>query len=185
MKHRPLHTAALLLAAFAVLGSQPALFAQSTFASISGAVRDNSAAIVQGAEVTLTEVQTNLVQRTMSSENGDYRLLNLPAGRYVVQVVKSGFDKFQTQEFELVADALVACAGLHADRVAHTFGVEPSARIVPFRGEYFELTPRASALVNGLIYPVPDPRFPFLGVHLTASLHGGVHAGPNAVFRQR
>ena len=83
---------------------------------------------------------------------------------------------------ELAADALVACAGLHADRVAHTFGVEPSARIVPFRGEYFELTPRASALVNGLIYPVPDPRFPFLGVHLTASLHGGVHAGPNAVF---
>ena len=103
MKHRPLHTAALLLAAFTVLGSQPALFAQSTFASISGAVRDNSAAIVQGAEVTLTEVQTNLVQRTMSSENGDYRLLNLPAGRYVVRVVKSGFDKFQTQEFELVA----------------------------------------------------------------------------------
>ncbi|OJV83412.1 MAG: hydroxyglutarate oxidase [Cellulomonas sp. 73-92] len=83
---------------------------------------------------------------------------------------------------EIAADLVVACAGLHADRVARAFGVTPSARIVPFRGEYFELSPAASALVNGLIYPVPDPRFPFLGVHLTKALHGGVHAGPNAVF---
>ncbi|MBN9376432.1 MAG: FAD-dependent oxidoreductase, partial [Cellulomonas sp.] len=83
---------------------------------------------------------------------------------------------------EIAADLVVACAGLHADRVARALGVTPSARIVPFRGEYFELSPAASALVNGLIYPVPDPRFPFLGVHLTKALHGGVHAGPNAVF---
>lgn len=80
------------------------------------------------------------------------------------------------------ADALVACAGLHADRAALAAGVDPGARIVPFRGEYFELSPRAAALVNGLIYPVPDPRFPFLGVHLTRMINGGVHAGPNAVL---
>ena len=87
-----------------------------------------------------------------------------------------------TPRGDFAADAVIACAGLHADRVARTFGVVPTARIVPFRGEYFELTPPASALVNGLIYPVPDPRFPFLGVHLTKTFHGGVHAGPNAVF---
>lgn len=87
-----------------------------------------------------------------------------------------------TTDDELVADVVVACAGLQADRLARAFGVNPEARIVPFRGEYYELTPEASRLVNGLIYPVPDPRFPFLGVHLTASLHGPVHAGPNAVL---
>ncbi len=83
---------------------------------------------------------------------------------------------------ELVADAVVACAGLHADRVARSCGLEPSARIVPFRGEYYELSPTAAELVNGLVYPVPDPRFPFLGVHLTRMIGGGVHAGPNAVL---
>lgn len=88
----------------------------------------------------------------------------------------------RTTRGELRGDALVACAGLHADRVALAAGVDPGARIVPFRGEYFELTPEASGLVNGLIYPVPDPRFPFLGVHLTKMIHGGVHAGPNAVL---
>lgn len=83
---------------------------------------------------------------------------------------------------ELRADAVVACAGLHADRVARACGLEPSARIVPFRGEYFELSATAAELVNGLVYPVPDPRFPFLGVHLTRMIGGGVHAGPNAVL---
>jgi L-2-hydroxyglutarate oxidase len=85
-------------------------------------------------------------------------------------------------EEELQADFLVACAGLQADRVARACGVEPGARIVPFRGEYFELRPEAAGLVNGPIYPVPDPRFPFLGVHLTTSVDGHVHVGPNAVL---
>lgn len=79
-------------------------------------------------------------------------------------------------------DAMVACAGLYADRLAHACGVSVDARIVPFRGEYFELVPEAEHLVRELIYPVPDPRFPFLGVHLTTMIHGGVHAGPNAVL---
>ena len=83
---------------------------------------------------------------------------------------------------EITADSVVVCGGLHADRLARACGVEPGARIVPFRGEYFELTPGAAALVKGLVYPVPDPRFPFLGVHLTTMVHGGVHAGPNAVW---
>jgi L-2-hydroxyglutarate oxidase len=80
------------------------------------------------------------------------------------------------------ADALVACAGLHADRVAEASGLVPEARIVPFRGEYYELAPGLEHLVRALVYPVPDPRFPFLGVHLTRMIHGGVHAGPNAVL---
>lgn len=82
-------------------------------------------------------------------------------------------------------DALVNCAGLHADRVARLAGITPSARIVPFRGEYYELAPQATHLVRGLIYPVPDPALPFLGVHLTRMLDGSVHAGPNAVLALR
>ena len=85
----------------------------------------------------------------------------------------------------LRADALVNCAGLHADRVARLAGVIPSAQIVPFRGEYYELKPSARALVRGLIYPVPEPALPFLGVHLTRMLDGSVHAGPNAVLALR
>lgn len=83
---------------------------------------------------------------------------------------------------EMDADVVVNCAGLHADRVAKLAGVDPPARIIPFRGEYYELVPGRRELVRGLIYPVPDPRFPFLGVHLTRMIDGGVHAGPNAVL---
>ena len=83
---------------------------------------------------------------------------------------------------EVHADQLVGCAGLHADRLARLGGVDPGVRIIPFRGEYFELTPDQQHLVRGLIYPVPDPAMPFLGVHLTRMTAGGVHAGPNAVL---
>ncbi|MDX8056136.1 L-2-hydroxyglutarate oxidase [Lentzea sp. BCCO 10_0798] len=81
------------------------------------------------------------------------------------------------------ADALVNCAGLQSDRVARLAGLSPKATIVPFRGEYYELT--RTDLVRGLIYPVPDPTLPFLGVHLTRMLDGSVHAGPNAVLALR
>ncbi|MEU8352420.1 L-2-hydroxyglutarate oxidase, partial [Streptomyces sp. NPDC048845] len=81
----------------------------------------------------------------------------------------------------LRARALVNCAGLHADRVARLAGDDPGMRIIPFRGEYFTLRPERSELVRGLVYPVPDPAFPFLGVHLTRGIDGGVHIGPNAV----
>src|SRR5437762_4807232 len=82
-------------------------------------------------------------------------------------------------------DVLVNCAGLYADRVARLAGVDPPARIVPFRGEYYELRPDRRHLVRGLIYPVPDAALPFLGVHLTRMLDGSVHAGPNAVLALR
>ncbi|NYE21032.1 L-2-hydroxyglutarate oxidase [Microbacterium immunditiarum] len=80
------------------------------------------------------------------------------------------------------ADYLINCAGLHSDTVAKLCGVEPDVRIIPFRGEYYTVAPPSADLVRGLIYPVPDPRFPFLGVHLTKMVDGSIHAGPNAVF---
>ncbi|MFJ9417088.1 L-2-hydroxyglutarate oxidase [Streptomyces sp. NPDC101227] len=79
------------------------------------------------------------------------------------------------------ARALVNCAGLHCDRIARLAGDAPGMRIVPFRGEYFTLAPERAGLVRGLVYPVPDPAFPFLGVHLTRGVDGAVHIGPNAV----
>ncbi len=82
----------------------------------------------------------------------------------------------------MTADVVVNCAGLHTDVVARRLGHHPSVRIVPFRGEYRELSPGAAHLVRGLVYPVPDPELPFLGVHLTRGVDGHVHAGPNAVL---
>jgi (S)-2-hydroxyglutarate dehydrogenase len=83
---------------------------------------------------------------------------------------------------EMQAKLVVNCGGLHSDRLAWLSGTHPDAQIVPFRGEYFELKPSAHHLCHGLIYPVPDPQFPFLGVHFTRMIHGGVECGPNAVF---
>jgi (S)-2-hydroxyglutarate dehydrogenase len=80
------------------------------------------------------------------------------------------------------ADFIVNCAGLHCDRVSALAGEARSTRIVPFRGEYFKLRPESAHLVRNLIYPVPDPAFPFLGVHFTRLIHGGVEAGPNAIL---
>jgi (S)-2-hydroxyglutarate dehydrogenase len=77
---------------------------------------------------------------------------------------------------------LVNCGGLHSDRAAALMGVTPEVRIIPFRGEYYMLRPERRSLVRGLIYPVPDPEFPFLGVHFTRTIHGDVEAGPNAVL---
>jgi L-2-hydroxyglutarate oxidase len=83
---------------------------------------------------------------------------------------------------ELLGTQVVACAGLHCDELARASGADPGVRIVPFRGEYAGFSERAAALVRGLIYPVPDPAFPFLGVHATRGIDGHVHAGPNAVL---
>jgi (S)-2-hydroxyglutarate dehydrogenase len=77
---------------------------------------------------------------------------------------------------------LINCAGLHSDRVAQLMGIRPEVRIIPFRGEYYMLRPERRSLVRNLIYPVPDPEFPFLGVHFTRTVHGEVEAGPNAVL---
>ena len=83
---------------------------------------------------------------------------------------------------EFSADFLINCAGLHCDRVAAMAGEQREVRIVPFRGEYYELSSSARHLVRNLIYPVPNPQFPFLGVHFTRLIQGGVEAGPNAVL---
>jgi len=86
---------------------------------------------------------------------------------------------------ELKTKHIINCAGLYADRVAVMMGENVDVRIIPFRGEYFTLRPESHHLVKGLIYPVPDPRFPFLGVHYTRTIHGQVEAGPNAVLALR
>ncbi|MCX8025090.1 MAG: L-2-hydroxyglutarate oxidase, partial [Thermanaerothrix sp.] len=77
---------------------------------------------------------------------------------------------------------LINCAGLHSDRVARMCGLKPDLQIIPFRGEYYDIVPERQYLVKNLIYPVPDPRFPFLGVHFTRRVTGGIEAGPNAVL---
>lgn len=93
-------------------------------------------------------------------------------GEIVVETAKGAFS----------TAALINCAGLHADRISRMAGDEPGVMIVPFRGEYYDLTPERASLVRALIYPVPDPRFPFLGVHFTRRITGRVDAGPNAVL---
>ena len=88
----------------------------------------------------------------------------------------------ETELGEVRAKHLVNCAGLQSDRIARLAGLDPGLQIIPFRGEYYELVAAKHSLVRNLIYPVPDPRFPFLGVHFTRMVKGGVEAGPNAVL---
>jgi L-2-hydroxyglutarate oxidase len=88
----------------------------------------------------------------------------------------------ETTSGDLQARLVVTCGGLHSDRLVKAAGQKPSARIIPFRGEYYRLKPERQHLVRNLIYPVPDPKFPFLGVHFTRLIGGGVEAGPNAVL---
>ncbi|MDQ3330666.1 MAG: L-2-hydroxyglutarate oxidase [Planctomycetota bacterium] len=94
----------------------------------------------------------------------------------------SGSVVVSTTNEDIEAVVAVNCGGLHSDRLATLSGAKISAKIVPFRGEYYKLRPDAERLVKGLIYPVPDPRFPFLGVHFTKMIDGGVECGPNAVL---
>lgn len=94
------------------------------------------------------------------------------------QVLETNNGTFETR-------FLINCAGLHSDRIAKLGQVNPQAKIVPFRGEYYELTPEKRYLVKTLIYPVPNPDFPFLGVHFTRMIDGSVHAGPNAVLSMK
>jgi (S)-2-hydroxyglutarate dehydrogenase len=120
---------------------------------------------------------------------GKYRELIVQGGGEVL--TSSGVDGIGRDRDEIVLETqsgtvrarfVVNCAGLHSDRIAKMAGVDLGLRIVPFRGEYYELVRSKHHLVKGLIYPVADPRFPFLGVHFTRRVHGGVEAGPNAVL---
>jgi L-2-hydroxyglutarate oxidase len=89
--------------------------------------------------------------------------------------------RVHTPGHDQVFDRVIACAGLHSDAVARLVGADASPKILPFRGEYWALDPARTDLVRGMIYPVPDPRFPFLGVHFTRGVYDDVHVGPNAV----
>ena len=96
--------------------------------------------------------------------------------------VAGGEKRVETTAGDFTGKLIVNCAGLYADRIAKLAGSAPPMKIVPFRGEYYELTPERRSLVKSLIYPVPDPAFPFLGVHFTRRVNGSVEAGPNAVL---
>jgi len=95
---------------------------------------------------------------------------------------QNGIIRVSTPTMDIEANYLINCAGLYADRIAEKMGLHTGLRIIPFRGEYYVLKPERSSLVNGLIYPVPNPEFPFLGVHFTKRIGGAVEAGPNAVL---
>lgn len=88
----------------------------------------------------------------------------------------------ETTKSEVKSKNIINCSGLHSDRVAKLCGVKPRLKIVPFRGEYYELLAQKENLIRNLVYPVPNAKFPFLGVHFTRMIHGGVEAGPNAVL---
>jgi L-2-hydroxyglutarate oxidase len=96
--------------------------------------------------------------------------------------VRGGGLAVSTQQHTITARKLINCAGLYSDVVARLAGANTEVQIIPFRGEYYFLKPERETLVRGLIYPVPDPEFPFLGVHFTRTIHGEVEAGPNAVL---
>ena len=104
----------------------------------------------------------------------------------VVKIVRnSGEITVVTKNETVKTKFLVSCAGLYADRMAELAGVNPECKIVPFRGEYYVLKKERQNLINNLVYPVPDPAFPFLGVHFTRMIRGGIEAGPNAVLAFR
>jgi L-2-hydroxyglutarate oxidase LhgO len=114
----------------------------------------------------------------LSERGADLRL-----GHAVTAIDHDGTGaRIRVADQEIRARLVVNCAGLHSDRVALMAGVRSNVRIVPFRGEYYTLVPEAEHLVRALIYPVPDPRFPFLGVHFTRRIDGTVEVGPNAVL---
>ena len=105
---------------------------------------------------------------------------NFPVG--AITRVRGGGLAVSTREHTITASRLINCAGLYSDVIARMAGADTDVQIIPFRGEYYFLRPDRESLVRGLIYPVPDPEFPVLGVHFTLTIHGEVEAGPNAVL---
>jgi len=136
------------------------------------AVKVSSAGIVSYRAVANT--YADLIRANSGTIQTGVRVLKVHNG--------SDAPTLETTRGEIEARVVVNCAGLFSDRVARSAGTNPKAKIVPFRGEYFELIPEKRHLVKGLVYPVPNPEFPFLGVHFTRMIDGTVHAGPNAVL---
>jgi L-2-hydroxyglutarate oxidase LhgO len=127
-------------------------------------------------------VDFKLVARALAEEVMERggRILTGQAVRGIAS--NGGGVRVTTSQGSFSADRLVTCAGLQSDRLAAMTGAPRTPRIVPFRGTYYALSERARSLVNGLVYPVPDPTFPFLGVHFTKQISGEIWAGPNAVL---
>ncbi len=154
--------------------------------------------LLSGAEVRDYEPHCRAVRAILVAETGivDYVQVAETMGAVIqergaqiltgarVTAVRRGPDGLTlvTRRGPVAARHLINCAGLQSDRVARLMGVRPDVRIVPFRGEYYMLRAERRSLVRNLIYPVPDPEFPFLGVHFTRTIHGDVEAGPNAVL---
>lgn len=135
------------------------------------AVHSPHTAVVDYVEI------TEAMAQDVRGAGGDIRL-----GQEVVGLhLEHGRVRLRTEVSEHLFDRVIACAGLQSDVVARLVGADPSPRILPFRGEYWALAPERAHLVRGMIYPVPDPRFPFLGVHFTRGVYDDVHVGPNAV----
>jgi L-2-hydroxyglutarate oxidase len=129
--------------------------------------------IVDYGEVAAT-IGQELVARGVTIE------YNFPVS--AITRVRGGGVAVSTAHHTITARRIVNCAGLYSDVVAQLAGADPEVQIIPFRGEYYFVRPEREHLVRGLIYPVPDPEFPFLGVHFTRTIHGEVEAGPNAVL---
>ncbi len=131
--------------------------------------------------------ETGIVDYTQVTETYG-KIINQSGGEIktkskFISVKRDGTDLIlETTSGEVRTKFLVNCGGLQSDRVARICGVDPKLQIVPFRGEYYKLKKEKNYLVKNLIYPVPDPNFPFLGVHFTRMIEGGIEAGPNAVL---
>ena len=154
--------------------------------------------LLSAAEAREIEPHVNVVAAVRVPEEGivDYRGVvdalaadlaaagvELHADAPVTSIARDGSGwRVQAGAHDIACDFIVTCGGLHSDRLARLAGERPTTRIVGFRGEYFVLKPDRAHLVKGLIYPVPDPSFPFLGVHFTRLARGGVECGPNAVL---
>jgi (S)-2-hydroxyglutarate dehydrogenase len=141
-------------------------------------VRGLSALLIPGTAVVDFRLVAEQLAADIVEEGGELVLGHAVTG------IKRGTSGVQiaTDAHELVFDHVVVCAGLQSSLLARLAGAAPDPEIIPFRGEYYEITPERTDLIRGLVYPVPDPRFPFLGVHFTRGLGGHVHVGPNAVL---
>lgn len=123
------------------------------------------------------QVSARLAQRIQEKEN------QILTGTEVIGIQHHADQiTIQTKQGDYAAKQVINCSGLFSDRVARMGGSHPASKIVPFRGEYYVLKPEAEHLCRALIYPVPNPEFPFLGVHFTKMIHGGIECGPNAVW---
>ncbi|MBM25498.1 MAG: L-2-hydroxyglutarate oxidase, partial [Chloroflexi bacterium] len=130
---------------------------------------------------------TGIVDYTKISESFASNIIQgnaeILTGCQVMDIVSKNEGVFlQTTKGDIESKTIINCAGLQADDIAKKMDVEIDVRIIPFRGEYYTVKPRDSLFIRGLIYPVPDPRFPFLGVHFTKRIDGSIEAGPNAVL---